>query len=38
VPDVVGVGMALLGGIYWITNRRDAVAAAERKNNGEETK
>jgi formate dehydrogenase iron-sulfur subunit len=29
VPDVVSVGMALLGGIYWISNRRDVVAAAE---------
>ena len=29
VPDVVSVGMALLGGIYWISNRRDLVAAAE---------
>jgi formate dehydrogenase iron-sulfur subunit len=29
VPDVVSVGFALLGGIYWITNRRDLVAAAE---------
>jgi formate dehydrogenase iron-sulfur subunit len=29
VPDVVGVGSTLLGGIYWITHRREAVAAAE---------
>ena len=29
VPDVVGVGSVLLGGIYWITHRRDEVAAAE---------
>lgn len=29
VPDVVSVGFALLGGIYWITNRRDRVASAE---------
>jgi formate dehydrogenase iron-sulfur subunit len=29
VPDVVGVGGALLGGIYWITHRREEVAAAE---------
>jgi formate dehydrogenase iron-sulfur subunit len=29
VPDVVGVGGTLLGGIYWITHRREAVAAAE---------
>jgi len=33
VPDVVGVGGVLLGGIYWITHRREAVAAAEGKNN-----
>ncbi len=30
IPDVVTVGVALLGGIYWITNRRDVVAAVER--------
>lgn len=29
VPDVVSVGSVLLGGIWWITNRRDEVAAAE---------
>ncbi len=29
VPDVVGVGAVLLGGVYWITHRREAVAAAE---------
>jgi formate dehydrogenase iron-sulfur subunit len=29
VPDVVGVGGVLLGGIYWITHRREAVAAEE---------
>ena len=29
VPDVVTVGTALLGGIWWITNRRDEVAKAE---------
>lgn len=32
VPDVVSVGFALLGGIYWITNRRDAVAGVEKKS------
>ena len=31
IPDVVTVGVALLGGIYWITNRRDVVAAVEKK-------
>jgi formate dehydrogenase iron-sulfur subunit len=29
VPDVVTVGTTLLGGIWWITNRRDEVAKAE---------
>jgi len=29
VPGVVTVGWAELGGIWWITSRRDAVAAAE---------
>jgi len=32
VPDVVSVGWALLGGVYWITNRRDNVASAEKKD------
>jgi len=35
VPDVVTVGWALLGGVYWITNRREAVAAAEGKKDEE---
>lgn len=29
VPDVVAVGSVLLGGVYWITHRREEVAAAE---------
>jgi formate dehydrogenase iron-sulfur subunit len=29
IPDLVGLGGVLLGGIWWITNRRDEVAAAE---------
>jgi formate dehydrogenase iron-sulfur subunit len=29
LPDVVSTGAVLLGGIYWITNRRDEVAKAE---------
>jgi formate dehydrogenase iron-sulfur subunit len=29
VPDIVGVGWAVLGGIWWITNRREDVAKAE---------
>ena len=32
VPDVVTVGSAILGGIYWITHRRDVVAAAEKED------
>lgn len=31
VPDVVSVGAAVLGGIYWITNRRELVSQAEEK-------
>jgi hypothetical protein len=37
VPDVVSVGFALLGGIYWITNRRDRVASAENAEAAETT-
>ena len=29
IPDIVGLGGALLGGIWWITHRRAEVAAAE---------
>ncbi len=29
VPDVVGIGSVLLGSIYWITHRREEVAASE---------
>jgi formate dehydrogenase iron-sulfur subunit len=29
VPDVAAVGSVLLGGVYWITHRREAVARAE---------
>ena len=32
VPDVVTVGSVLLGGVYWITHRRAAVAAAEKED------
>lgn len=32
VPDVVVIGGTLLGGVYWITNRRAEVAAAEKKD------
>ena len=31
VPGLVSIGWAVLGGIWWITNRRDIVAAAEQK-------
>jgi len=30
IPDVVTLGTVLLGGIWWITHRREEVAAAER--------
>jgi formate dehydrogenase iron-sulfur subunit len=36
IPDVATVGLALLGGIWWITNRREVVASAEK--NGETKK
>jgi formate dehydrogenase iron-sulfur subunit len=29
LPDVVSTGAVLLGGIWWITNRREEVAKAE---------
>jgi formate dehydrogenase iron-sulfur subunit len=29
VPDVASVGATLLGGVYWITHRREKVAAEE---------
>ena len=29
VPDIVSTGSVLLGGIWWITNRREEVAKAE---------
>jgi formate dehydrogenase iron-sulfur subunit len=31
VPDIVGIGTVLLGGIWWITHRREEVSAAEGK-------
>jgi formate dehydrogenase iron-sulfur subunit len=31
IPDVVTLGCAVLGGVYWITHRRDIVAATEKK-------
>jgi len=38
VPDVVGVGGVLLGGIYWITHRREEVVAAEGLRGGRKGK
>ena len=29
IPDVVALGGVLLGGVWWLTNRREEVAAAE---------
>jgi formate dehydrogenase iron-sulfur subunit len=29
VPDIVSVGAVMLGGVYWITHRREEVAEAE---------
>jgi formate dehydrogenase iron-sulfur subunit len=29
LPNVVSIGSVLLGGVWWITNRRDAVAREE---------
>lgn len=34
VPDVVSAGATLLGGIYWITHRREEVARAEGRKGG----
>jgi formate dehydrogenase iron-sulfur subunit len=31
IPNIVGAGALLLGGIWWITNRREEVAKAERE-------
>ncbi len=33
IPDLVTVGTVLLGGIWWITNRRTEVEAAEKHDN-----
>jgi formate dehydrogenase iron-sulfur subunit len=35
IPSIVTTGVVLLGGIYWITNRRDDVARVERNDDGE---
>ncbi len=34
IPNLVMLGGALLGGIWWITNRREEVAQAEKKETG----
>jgi formate dehydrogenase iron-sulfur subunit len=31
IPKIVSAGALLLGGIWWITNRREEVAKAEKK-------
>ena len=39
IPDLVAVGGVILGGIWWITHRREEVAAAEgHKEEAEDTK
>lgn len=34
LPDLVGLGGVFLGGVWWITHRREEVAAAEGRNPG----
>jgi formate dehydrogenase iron-sulfur subunit len=34
IPNIVTSGGVLLGGIYWLTHRKNAVAREERKNGG----
>ena len=38
IPDIVGLGGVLRGGIWWITDRRTKVAAAEGKKTDEKEK
>ena len=40
IPDLVGLGGVFLGGIWWVTHRREEVAAAEarEKNSGKKGK
>ncbi len=38
IPDLVALGGVLLGGIWWITNRRAEVAAAEGKSRNPQEK
>ena len=35
-PDIASLAGVLLGGVYWITHRREAVAAAEGKGEGKQ--
>ena len=35
IPNLVALGGVFLGGIWWITHRREEVAAAEAKENGD---
>jgi formate dehydrogenase iron-sulfur subunit len=34
IPNIVTSGGVLLGGIYWLTHRKNAVARAERADHG----
>ena len=34
IPDIVPLGGVLLGGVWWITHRREEVAAAESREEG----
>jgi formate dehydrogenase iron-sulfur subunit len=35
IPDFVPLGGILLGGVWWITHRREEVAAAEGEENAQ---
>ena len=35
IPTILPLGAALLGGIWWITNRREEVAEAEKQGSGD---
>jgi formate dehydrogenase iron-sulfur subunit len=37
IPDFVPLGGILLGGVWWITHRREEVAAAEKRESEAET-
>jgi formate dehydrogenase iron-sulfur subunit len=38
IPHLVGLGSVMLGGIWWITNRREEVARAEKEERAKEGK